>query len=71
MEQLLSPSFHNALGGGSSLCVGSSLSWAKGEEKRDKMTTLCLSSKSSGGAEVFKTTLEIVPRQVADESFLL
>lgn len=34
MEQLLSPSFHNTLEGGSSLCMGSRLLWAKGEEKR-------------------------------------
>lgn len=61
MEQLLSPSFHDTLEGGSSLCLGSRLSWAKGEEKRDKMTTLCLSSKSSGGAEVFQMKLEIMP----------
>lgn len=56
MEQLLSPSFHNTLEQGSKLCLGS-----KGEEKRDKMTTLCLSSKSSGGTEVFQVELEIMP----------
>lgn len=56
MEQLLSASFHNTVEGGSRLCLGS-----KGEEKRDKMTTLCLSSKSSGGAEVFQVELEIMP----------
>lgn len=43
---------------GRGLCVGSSLSWAKGEENRDKITTLCLSSKSSGGVEVFQMKLE-------------
>lgn len=33
----------------------------QGEEKRDKMTTLCLSSKSSAGAEVFQMQLETMP----------
>lgn len=46
---------------GRGLCVESSVSWAEGEEKRDKMTTLCLSSKSSGGVKVFQIKLEILP----------
>lgn len=49
---------------GRRLCVAYSLSWATREEKRDKMTTLCLSSKSSGGIKVFQIKLEILPWQL-------
>lgn len=58
----ISPTWHQGSGRGP--CVGSSLSRAKGEEHRGKMTTLCLSSKSSGGVKVFHIKLENLPWQL-------
>jgi len=43
------------------LVLGSRLTWAKGEEKREKMKALFLSSKSAARVELFRIKLENLP----------